>query len=65
MKILEDYDTFKYKLLKNKFGYKEIEEKSAKMKKGPEEIIREKYNEYKKRNINLSKIEIKQLKNNF
>lgn len=65
MKILEDYDTFKYKLLKNKFGYKEIEEKSAKMKKEPEEIIREKYNEYKKRNINLSKIEIKQLKNNF
>lgn len=59
MKTLEDYDTFKYKLLKNKYSYNQIEKEAQEKNKNPEEIIWNHYKRYKERNLSLSKIELK------
>ena len=58
MKILDDYDTFKYKLLKNKYGYNQVQEEAKEKNKSPEEVIFEKYKRYKERGLNLTKIEL-------
>lgn len=61
MKSLETYESFKYKLLNNKYAYGTIKAECDKTGKSPEEIIHNKYKRYAERHLSLSKIELKQM----